>query len=289
MKAALKYLFLWIALMIVGCGVIIVICRVASLLIPGYTFNTRDLFADSLQGSVVQVIATQVLPIAVFLKRRYTSFSIDFKFSYGEGFSKKKLYLWAAVAGVGCLLFDIMVVMTFPVLDEWNLKIFGEDPDVNINFVDMISGCILAPLIEEAIFRGAIERRLLEKAWNPWFAIVISAIFFAIPHGSIYIFFSFFGLLVGWVYYRTGCVWPGIVIHAVNNILVLLPAFIDEVILGNDSFDDDLSLSLGVSIPLLIVSFTILAYSVWQIAVLTKNRTPIKAQQEPLDMMEFQD
>lgn len=224
------------------------------------------------------MVVSQLLPIYVFLKRKYTNYSFSFGYQFGDGFSKKQLYLWAAVASVGCLLFDIMMMMIFPVIDEWNILIFGEDsgPDT-FNFIDLISGCLLAPLVEEAIFRGAIERRLLEKDWNPWFAIVISAIIFAIPHFSLYtLFFSCFGILVGWLYYRTRCIWPGILIHALYNSLAFVSGYIISIFASSDALsEEDASLPLKISIPLLLVGIAILYYSVKQIALLTKDRTPI--------------
>lgn len=276
MKAALKYFFLYALLVLAGFASLTVIFKIASYCIPGFTYSDKDMMDGSWLSSLSLMVASQLLPIYVFLKRKYTNYNFSFGYQFGDGFSKKKLYLWAAVASVGCLLFDLMIAMIFPVIDEWNILIFGEDsgPD-NINFIDFISGCLLAPLVEEAIFRGAIERRLLEKDWNPWFAIVISAILFAIPHFSLYtLFFSCFGILVGWLYYRTRCIWPGILIHTLYNSLAFVMIF--SIFASSDSLsEDDASLPLKISIPLLLVGIAILYYSVKQIALLTKHRTPI--------------
>lgn len=278
MKAALKYFFLYALLVLAGFASLTVIYKIASFCIPGFTYSDKDMLDGSWLSSLSLMVASQLLPIYVFLKRKYTNYSFSFGYQFGDGFSKKKLYLWAAVASVGCLLFDIMIIMIFPVIDEWNILIFGEDssPDT-FNFIDLISGCLLAPLVEEAIFRGAIERRLLEKDWNPWFAIVISAIIFAIPHFSLYtLFFSCFGILVGWLYYRTRCIWPGILIHALYNSLVFIPGYLFSIFASSDALsEDDASLPLRTSIPLLLVGIAILYYSVKQIAILTKDRTPI--------------
>lgn len=279
MKAALKYFFLYALLVLAGFAALTVIYKIASYCIPGFTYSDKDMMDGSWLSSLSLMVVSQLLPIYVFLKRKYTNYSFSFGYRFGDGFSKKKLYLWAAVASVGCLLFDLMITMIFPVIDEWNILIFGEDsgPD-NINFIDFISGCLLAPLVEEAIFRGAIERRLLEKDWNPWFAIVISAILFAIPHFSLYtLFFSCFGILVGWLYYRTRCIWPGILIHSLNNSLALfvIGYLLSDFVPSDFMSEDDASLPLKISIPLLIVGIAILYYSVKQIALLTKDRTPI--------------
>lgn len=78
---------------------------------------------------------------------------------------------------------------------------------------------IIAPLAEEVVFRGAILRSLLEKFSKPWIAIAISALLFALihlnpaqlPHAFVV------GLLLGWMYWRTGSIIPGVLLHVVNN------------------------------------------------------------------------
>ncbi|MBP5570720.1 MAG: CPBP family intramembrane metalloprotease [Prevotella sp.] len=78
---------------------------------------------------------------------------------------------------------------------------------------------IIAPLAEEVVFRGAILRSLLEKFSKPWIAIAVSALLFALihlnpaqlPHAFVV------GLLLGWMYWRTGSIIPGVLLHVVNN------------------------------------------------------------------------
>jgi len=78
---------------------------------------------------------------------------------------------------------------------------------------------LLAPLAEELVFRGAILRALLRWDKNAWVGIAISAVLFAIihmnpaqmPHAFLV------GLLLGWMYYRTDSIVPGVVFHWVNN------------------------------------------------------------------------
>lgn len=80
---------------------------------------------------------------------------------------------------------------------------------------------ILAPIAEEMVFRGAILRSLL-KAFSPqmhWLAIILSALLFGVVHGNLPQGCHAFaiGLLLGWLYYRTDSIVPGVVFHWVNN------------------------------------------------------------------------
>lgn len=80
---------------------------------------------------------------------------------------------------------------------------------------------ILAPLVEEVVFRGAVLRRLLQAFGGKlhWLAIFISAVLFGLVHGNLaqFIHALILGCVLGWMYYRTQSVVPGIVLHWVNN------------------------------------------------------------------------
>ena len=80
---------------------------------------------------------------------------------------------------------------------------------------------IFAPLAEEVVFRGAFLRLLL-KVYNGrlhWIAIALSAACFGLIHGNDAQFVHAFliGLLLGWFFWRTKSIVPGVVFHWMNN------------------------------------------------------------------------
>ena len=87
------------------------------------------------------------------------------------------------------------------------------------NVFGIISITIMAPLVEELLFRGAIQGYMFKKGIKPLHAILIASAIFGIVHmNPIQIPFAFaIGLIFGWLYYRTGSVIPGIVGHFINN------------------------------------------------------------------------
>ena len=87
------------------------------------------------------------------------------------------------------------------------------------NVFGIISITIMAPLVEELLFRGAIQGYMLRKGIKPLHAILIASAIFGIVHmNPIQIPFAFaIGLIFGWLYYRTGSVVPGIIGHFINN------------------------------------------------------------------------
>jgi membrane protease YdiL (CAAX protease family) len=82
----------------------------------------------------------------------------------------------------------------------------------------VITIVIAAPVLEEILCRGIILQGLL-KNYSPNKAILISALFFAIMHlnpwQALPAFFG--GLFLGWIYYKTRSVIPGMIIHATIN------------------------------------------------------------------------
>lgn len=114
----------------------------------------------------------------------------------------------------------------FP-MSEWLEQAFEKMFDTS-RPVDMIlSTVILAPLCEELLCRGLICRGLLSRR-EPWFAIVVSALIFALLHGNLQQGIAAFGLgaFMGWVYYRTHSLWCTIAIHFTNNALSQVMSFL---------------------------------------------------------------
>ena len=86
---------------------------------------------------------------------------------------------------------------------------------------------IIAPVTEEMLFRGAVLHSLLD--WEklrskPWLAVLLSALFFSLAHMNPAQMPGAFlmGMLLGWLYYRTGSLLPGIMAHAFNNSLACI-------------------------------------------------------------------
>jgi membrane protease YdiL (CAAX protease family) len=120
---------------------------------------------------------------------------------------------------------------------------------------------IFAPVVEEIVFRGAILRILLglfSRSWH-WVAIIFSALIFGAIHLNLAQGLHAFviGLLLGWMYYRTSSVVPGILLHWINNTVAylmfhLMPQFGDGKLI--DFFHGDESLMYkGLGCSLLII------------------------------------
>jgi membrane protease YdiL (CAAX protease family) len=83
-----------------------------------------------------------------------------------------------------------------------------------------VAGCVLAPILEEALFRGILLKGLLRN-YRPAVAIGQSALLFGLVHfnPAQSINALLIGLLSGWLYYRTRSLALCIAVHALHNSL----------------------------------------------------------------------
>jgi len=96
--------------------------------------------------------------------------------------------------------------------------------------IKLISYVLITPVFEEIFWRKQIMGQLLKK-YPPVMAIVLSSILFAIGHLRIIDFVTLFiwGLLLGFVYYRTNSIEASILLHsfALSSSLFSKHEFID--------------------------------------------------------------
>lgn len=123
---------------------------------------------------------------------------------------------WCVLAALGAIIPSVWLQEQMPELP--NLAEAEFDMVLKDRWGYFVVG-LLAPLAEELVFRGAVLRALLRWKSNPWVGIVISALLFALihmnpaqmPHAFLV------GLLLGWMYYRTDSIVPGVIFHWINN------------------------------------------------------------------------
>lgn len=80
---------------------------------------------------------------------------------------------------------------------------------------------ILAPVLEEVMFRGAIQGYMMRRFNNPWVTILAAALVFGVFHLNPVqvVYATLLGIIFGWIYYRTRSLLSVIVGHVLNNTL----------------------------------------------------------------------
>lgn len=100
--------------------------------------------------------------------------------------------------------------------------------------------CLLPSVAEEIYFRGFCQTSLAHRAGvTP--AILLTALLFALAHGNVWYLHLYFGLgcFLGWIYEKSGSLWPAIAAHFINNTWTFITH-----LLGIDITNENLVLSL---------------------------------------------
>jgi membrane protease YdiL (CAAX protease family) len=138
----------------------------------------------------------------------------------------------AAAAMVGVVLAALVLLprlMAVPKNDATFLEAYLRRPFAPIALLLMVA--VVAPLLEEFLFRGWIQRSL-ERRTLPWRAILITAVLFGVVHGDAFglPLRVVFGVASGYAAYTTRSIWPSVVLHgAYNGSLVLLSGALPKV------------------------------------------------------------
>ena len=162
-------------------------------------------------GMIITMALFSIITMAVFLIAKWSVLS-----RHWVRTRPWFVLFWCVVAALGALVPSVWLQEHMPELPN---LVEGEFDMIMKDRMGYFVVGLLAPLAEEMVFRGAILRSLLRWKSNPWIGIVISAILFAVihmnpaqmPHAFL------IGLLLGWMYWRTDSIVPGVVYHWVNN------------------------------------------------------------------------
>ena len=128
---------------------------------------------------------------------------------------------------------------------------------------------LLAPILEELLFRGAIQGRLQDTLKNPRKAIIISSLIFGVVHmNPAQILFAFIlGMLFGWLYYRTGSLLPGIVGHVLNNSI----ASVNMILYGNTTLEEQMGDTTQMWLWAVVATIVFVMAATWLDRKLKKN------------------
>ena len=271
MKAAFKYFFLWLILQVIGAIILALPAYCVSMVAGGAVSDFEKVGSDPWFMSVI-FLGSELLPLFFFLKMKYARLNFKYDYDFGDLFSNKKLYLCVAVTCVGCMLLNTALAEYTSAYD-WYTDVLKEIGSMGNNPIGALCICLIGPILEEVVFRGAILRRLLETSWKPWVAILVSAIIFAIAHGNLVQGGAalVLGCAMGCVYYYTRSLWPCIFIHVLNNTTSTVLSWT----LAGTPYEDIGAIPIGANVILAVAGVVLIYFAVQKIAKMTQNRTPL--------------
>ena len=233
--------FLLYLLLDQGVALVLMIPLVIYAAIKGYKGEAMEDYLTTSSGALCIMIICSIITIAVFLKKRYVKLRPGriAQSNYGKAAGYAMLIAWGWMFTEVALLQLIGIDKIFPEEEEH----FDAMLKMMTSPLGLIAGGILAPIVEEIAFRGVLVGGLLRMRLKPWVAIVVPALIFALFHGTYtqFVGTAIFGIICGWLYWRTKSLLPGILIHITNN----------STAFGSAAFSEDPNADLPTKICLL--------------------------------------
>ena len=201
-------------------------------------------------GSIYSAICV-FLPffaVALFMNDKRRSETLLF----GKPYS---LWLMALAVPAGfmfCMGGNFATNALVTLMESFGVKLFAPETPVPTSVLGQIMFVIqiafIPALIEEFALRGVIMQPL--RKYGDRFAIVMSALVFALMHGNmIQAPFAFIaGLAIGYFVIATGSIWTGVLIHFANNLFSALLALIT----GNSSLSIDTAYTVLMRVTFLL-------------------------------------
>lgn len=251
MKTALKYFLIYLGLYFLGAMALMFPAMIVEIIAShGHFDGNLSPWSMSLL-----ILGSQLLPLYVFWKRKYCDFTLV------KDARLPRMLAWMVIGWLGCYAI-IMVLLQYLPQYDWDIEMLSDIGGMMQNPVGIISVCLMAPVVEECVFRGAIERVLLDKGWKPWWAIVTSALIFAVFHGNLTQGMTalVLGLFMGWVFYRTRNLWLCIFVHLINNTVATVGSLVAG---GGQTLDWEGNFSAPVNGLLVVAGLALLATSAW--------------------------
>ena len=92
------------------------------------------------------------------------------------------------------------------------------------NVLGILALAVVGPIVEELVFREAVQGYMHRNGVGPWMAIMISSLCFGIIHfNPAQVPFAFcIGLILGMIYYKTGSAVLTSLVHVFNNSMAVL-------------------------------------------------------------------
>jgi len=120
------------------------------------------------------------------------------------------------------LVFQDIYVASPPALEEMSRALQAALESMPLVTALLVIAVVPA-ICEELFFRGFLLSGL-HTSFRPWPAIIGSACAFGVFHFLVFKFAMTVGLgiLLGWLCWRSGSIWPGILAHAIHNAVTLL-------------------------------------------------------------------
>ncbi len=221
-----------------GIGFAILFTILFSFFMPYVVFDIVKIFSPAIQPYNTNIISSPILMQCVDIISSTLSLLLPFvlfgficKISVSKALSLRRFNCSIVVPAV-LIAMGVSVIGAFASqLFAFFLSLVGFAPtEINItipytpaaSILYLLNLTVFSPIIEEVVFRGIVLNTL--RRFGDSFALFISSLFFALIHMHLLQIPNAFlmGLVIGYFVLYSGSLWTGILIHVINNSLVVL-------------------------------------------------------------------
>jgi len=195
-------------------GILAVFFFAPILIIP--LSHTFDLFGENASSFIDDILIYLVALLFSIRKRKRGEKIFDFTI-------KNKWIVPLAIIAIYTLGFSIVGPLLHLAPESNNFEQAMHELAKQPPLLLFLRLVVIAPIFEELVFRGIILAGYL-KNYSPLKAILASSLLFGLFHFNITQFIGgfFFGMFLGWAYYKTRSISFSIILHAAVNFLPFL-------------------------------------------------------------------
>lgn len=141
----------------------------------------------------------------------------------------KNTILPIVVTGLGLNVIVSVVISSIPWPQEWMDAYATNSSVIDGSLISVLTAIVMAPVLEEIVFRGLIYTRL-KKGMPAIVAASIASIIFGLCHGTAIwiIYTTFLGLVMNWVFVKHGSLTASILFHFSFNLMGIILSLIPE-------------------------------------------------------------
>lgn len=180
-----------------------------------------ELSQNPAMQQILQIILSSVMFLLPFtIAAKCAGVRIDQMIQFGK--AKRGTGIPFLLFGIGfCSFANIAMNYASAIFEGFGIDYnvdFGENPQGVFGFLlTFIATAIVPALVEEFACRGIVLGLL--KKYGEGFAIITSSILFGIMHGNFdqIPFAVMVGLILGYIYVKTGSIWVCVAVHCINN------------------------------------------------------------------------
>lgn len=198
-----------------------------------FFLNSYGIFIDLF----IQNLVATIIPLLILSKIYKKELSIKYEKKY-EG----KFYHWilfyplmtVVSSSVGALFEQIFAILNkyFGIeqpVDTIADSVPAQTGEIIAFFISIV---IIAPILEELLFRGLILKAF--RGMDDLFAAVMSGVMFGLYHGNFYQapYTTTMGILLGVLTLRANSIKPAIFIHMLNNFISTISSYSDKMAEG---------------------------------------------------------